>query len=324
LSIVVNAAGAAFGIRPQIYNGSLSRGLVGSAYSQTITATGAAPVTFSLVSGSLPAGLTLNGTSGVISGTPSATAAASCIFRASNAYGYSDWTLEINIDASVAPTILTAAGAFPNGMVGLAYSTKLIASESNKRWNYLVWSIPAGSYTVDGSDPGNQKLWTWTGGGLPSGLSMSGVGVISGTPSATATAAAISFTARNTNSNLTSTLSKTITVAASDGTSTAPVITTTDNIISPSTVGTAYSYTLAATGTAPLTWSILQGTLDSGLTLNSSTGAITGTPVTAGPVSLIYQVRNSASCTIKEIRLTRYGTPTVISAPIIKVWRSVQ
>ncbi len=47
-------------------------------------------------------------------------------------------------------------------------------------------------------------------------------------------------------------------------------------------VGTAYSFTLRATGgTIPYAWSITSGTLPAGLTLNSSTGVISGTPTTA-------------------------------------------
>ena len=44
-------------------------------------------------------------------------------------------------------------------------------------------------------------------------------------------------------------------------------------------INVAYSTTLAATGgTTPYTWSLTSGTLPSGLSLNASTGAITGTP----------------------------------------------
>jgi large repetitive protein len=67
---------------------------------------------------------------------------------------------------------------------------------------------------------------------------------------------------------------------------TALTITTTTT--PPATIGTLYSLPLsAAGGSGARTWSIASGQLPPGLTLNSSTGAITGTPTTDG----IYQFR---------------------------------
>ena len=57
---------------------------------------------------------------------------------------------------------------------------------------------------------------------------------------------------------------------------TAPKITTTD--LPNGTVDTAYSQTLTADGTAPITWRITDGSLPDGLSLNESTGEISGTP----------------------------------------------
>lgn len=55
----------------EITNASLVSGNVGSSYSETLLETGGAtPVTWSIVSGSLPTGLTLDAATGVISGTP--------------------------------------------------------------------------------------------------------------------------------------------------------------------------------------------------------------------------------------------------------------
>jgi hypothetical protein len=64
------------------------------------------------------------------------------------------------------------------------------------------------------------------------------------------------------------------------------------------TVGTAYSQTLSATGgTAPYSWSLVagQGTLPPPLTLNPSTGVISGTPNTAGTYNFTMRVNDSAS-----------------------------
>ncbi len=65
---------------------TLAAGLVGSAYSQTLTVNQTGPYTFSLASGVLPAGLTLS-SGGVLSGTPSAAGASSFVVRATAANG---------------------------------------------------------------------------------------------------------------------------------------------------------------------------------------------------------------------------------------------
>jgi len=64
------------------------------------------------------------------------------------------------------------------------------------------------------------------------------------------------------------------------------------------TAGTGYSTTLQASGgTTPYSWSISAGSLPAGLTLNSSTGQISGTPTTAGTASFTVQVTDAASNT---------------------------
>jgi hypothetical protein len=67
-------------------------------------------------------------------------------------------------------------------------------------------------------------------------------------------------------------------------------------------VGTAYSATLTATGgTAPYTWSLASGTLPAGLSLNASTGTITGTPtVLVSSTPLTFQVTDSGIPTLTK------------------------
>ena len=94
------------------------------------------------------------------------------------------------------------------------------------------------------------------------------------------------------------TASCTVTVNAPD----APPTITTDTLPD-GKVGEAYSQTLTATGTAPITWSI-DGGLPAGLSLNADTGEISGTPTTAGTASFTVKAENSAGSDTKELSIT--------------------
>ena len=94
-----------------------------------------------------------------------------------------------------------------------------------------------------------------------------------------------------------------------------PTITTTT--LPNGTVGTSYSQTLTATGTAPITWSITDGSLPTGLTLNESTGEISGTPTTAGTSTFTVTATNtvgsdnSVATDSKELSITINEPATV-------------
>ncbi|MHC4714723.1 MAG: Ig domain-containing protein, partial [Planctomycetota bacterium] len=56
----------------------------------------------------------------------------------------------------------------------------------------------------------------------------------------------------------------------------------------------AYSETLAATGgVTPYSWSIVSGSLPTGLSLNSGTGEISGTPTTGGTSNFTVRATDS-------------------------------
>jgi hypothetical protein len=81
-------------------------------------------------------------------------------------------------------------------------------------------------------------------------------------------------------------------------------------------VGVAYSQTVAATGgTTPYTWTISVGSLPSGLSLNSSTGTISGSPTAAGTSSFTIQVTDSASPTHNTV--TQALSITVPAPPAV-------
>lgn len=98
-----------------------------------------------------------------------------------------------------------------------------------------------------------------------------------------------------------------------------PAITTTN--LSGGKVGEAYSQTLAATGTAPITWSIESGNLPAGLTLSGNT--ISGTPTTAGTFTFTVKAGNSVGNDTRELSIVIQaapvepdpGQPPVITSP---------
>ena len=160
-SLVVNST-------PSITTTSLPAASVGTAYSTTLAATGGtAPLTWSVASGTLPAGLSLNASTGVISGTPTTTVAPSVTFRVTDVNGASATK---TLTLTVAGTLSITTSLLPEAIVGDFYATGLFA---NGGTSPIAWSIQSGS--------------------LPAGLALTSSGIISGTPT---TAGTSSFTVK--------------------------------------------------------------------------------------------------------------------------------
>jgi len=147
---------------------SLPNGMVGAAYSQTLSAAGGTiPYTWSLKSGTLPAGLALNASTGVISGTPTTAGTAGFTVQVTDASnGTDNKGLSILIATAGGPPSVTTA-SLPNGTVGAAYNQSLTATGGTPPYQWS-WMAAAGS-------------------ALPPGLTLSSTGTISGTPTAAGT-----------------------------------------------------------------------------------------------------------------------------------------
>ena len=83
---------------PTITTVSLPNGTEGTSYSQTLTATGTTPITWSVTSGSLPTGLSLNGNT--ISGTPTTAGTSTFTVKAENDYGNDSTQFTLTIEAA--------------------------------------------------------------------------------------------------------------------------------------------------------------------------------------------------------------------------------
>ncbi|RLC74760.1 MAG: hypothetical protein DRI61_16085, partial [Chloroflexi bacterium] len=138
-------------------------------------------------------------------------------------------------------------------------------------------------------------------GSLPTGLTLSSAGVISGTPT---TAGSSTFTVKVEDSSTPKNqATKQLSINVNEQTQ--PLTITTEGLPD-GIVGTEYSATLSASGgIPPYTWSISSGFLPNGLTLNSSTGAISGTPIEQGTYSFTVQVQDADSNTAaKNLSIT--------------------
>ncbi|OWK47361.1 beta strand repeat-containing protein [Fimbriiglobus ruber] len=249
----------------------------GVPYSQTIATTGGQrPDTFAVTSGALPAGLTLNPTTGVISGTPTTNGPFSFAVTATDSAGRT----------AVSPTY-TGTETEP-----LAVTTTSIAPVSTGA------PYSQAIATTGGQGP---DTFAVTSGALPAGLTLDPTtGVISGTPT---TNGPYSFQVTATDS-----VGRTAASPTFAGTVTAPLAVTTTSV-APASTGVPYSQTIATTGgQGPDTFAVTSGALPAGLTLDPTTGVISGTPTTDGPFSFTVTATDAAGRTAVSPALT--GTVT--------------
>ncbi len=182
---------------------SVPNGTAGTAYSATLAASGGVtPYTWSVSSGTLPAGLTLAASTGAISGTPTTSGSSSFMATVKDSVsGTASYTYSMNIGASTQTTsILTISttSPLPNGTAGTAYSATLGASGGTSPY---TWSVASGST-------------------LPAGLTLATTGALSGTPTTAATYGFSLQTTDSANNAATQTYSLTIAAATTTSTST--------------------------------------------------------------------------------------------------------
>jgi len=176
-------------------SGPTSTAQVGVAYNSSLTATGGtSPYTFAITGGALPGGLTLNTSTGAITGTPNTPGPFTFTARVTDSAGLTPGntpaqgarrtalagspaaaSVSSSFTITVSPAPLSIGGPNANGQVGVPYNSSLTATGGVSPFTFAI-----------------------TGGALPGGLTLApGTGAITGTPNTPGT---FNFTARVTDS----------------------------------------------------------------------------------------------------------------------------
>jgi hypothetical protein len=364
LSLQINPASTS----PVITSQPSVTGQAGSTFSYQITASNT-PTSFALTSGTLPAGLTLNPSTGLISGTPTQSGQSTVWIAATNGQGQGlSLGLVLNIAASAAAPAITSNGTV-TAQVGTPLNFQVIAT--NAPTAYSATTLPAGlSFNpVTGAITGTPTAPTtspvsvtltavnnagtsapatlqisvapaalapavtspttaagkvgvafsyqvtaaptatgFTAAALPAGLAIdAGSGIISGTPT-TAGVYAVSLQAGN-GSGTGAAMVLNLVIAPS---AQSPSVTSAAGVAG--TVGQTLTYTIVA-APGPITSYSVNGTLPSGLALNSSTGVITGTPSEPGQTTVTLTVANSAGTSLPQTII--FSIAPVANVPVI-------
>ena len=190
----------------------------------------------------------------------------------SNAWATSTGNYTVSVGDSSASLPLTGTLAVASGQLGAPVTL------ANPGPQASLTGTAASSVTLAGSDTTSGQTLTYSATGLPAGLSISSAGVISGTPTAVGTST-VAVTAKDGNGAY---ATQSFVWTVSPGTN-AHIVTVTTPANQTSTVGTAASLQIGATDSASgQTLTYAATGLPAGLSINSSTGLISGTPTTAG------------------------------------------
>ncbi|MDP3953900.1 MAG: Ig domain-containing protein, partial [bacterium] len=241
-------------------------------YSQALQViSGTYPFTWSVISGALPTGLTLS-PSGVISGTATNPGTYNFTIEVVDANFIAEM-VDLSIIVHPAPDIITSV--LPPATLNIEYSQPIIATGGATPY---VWSISVGS--------------------LPTGIHISDSGLLTGTPVQTGT---FVFTIQITDLNSSKT-SREFTLEVNP-------INIETTLLPDVFVGEAYSQILQILGgTSPFGWSISAGSLPTGLTINSSTGEISGSPTVVNIYNFTVQVADANNdVAFKDLSITVHG-----------------
>lgn len=246
--------------------------------SLSVSATDPEGTSITYSSNNLPAWLSLNSSTGSLTGTsPLLTSDTTYSFTISASDGINSSSRNFSVTVNANPPVWTTTSPLPAFTKNVSYSTTLIATDDSNITP--TFSIISGS--------------------LPGGLSLSSFGVISGTPVGSV-GSTVTIRATDNNFGYTDRVFSIPNIS--------PTWITSAGNLSAFTRNSAYSTTLSATDDGVITYSISSGSLPAGLSINSTTGVISGTAT--GSTSQTFTVRatdDSGNFTDRQFTIPNVG-----------------
>ena len=260
---------------------SLPDGRVSSFYSGKLLASGGSGAySWTVTAGTLPAGVTLDAPTGLLSGMPLTAGSFSFSIAAA--------------DASDATNRATASYTIPVAPVSLAVAiTTASLPGGRERTPY--------SATLAASGGSGAFRWSVTGGTLPPGVLLNAAtGVVSGTPTNAGTTA-FTITATDAGDALN------VAARAYTVTMSAAVKIYSQRSLPMAAKGVPYTHTVASSNVQGMpVWDVASGTLPPGMLLNAAVGSISGTCLTAGKWTFDLRVKDvSTSDTVTLILMVK-------------------
>ncbi|WP_402719006.1 putative Ig domain-containing protein [Janthinobacterium rivuli] len=282
-TVTITVSGPTITITPS----TVPAATVGTAYSENVTAAnGAAPYTYAISAGALPAGVSLNTSTGLLSGTPTAAGTFNFTVRAEDSStgsgpyaGARAYSLTV-----AAPVIGIAPSTLPAMTAGVAFSQAITATGGTPAYNYAV-----------------------TAGSLPTGLTLAADGTLSGTPAA-AGAYSVTITATDSSTGAGAPFSGSRAYSGS----VAPGAPIAGNVSVTVAYGSsANPITLSLSGGAATSVAVASAASHGTATASGTSITYTPTPGYGGPDSFTYTASNGIGTSTAATVTITVGTPTV-------------